>query len=385
MKTKKIILILFVISILNTLSLIADTLVITSNKDGDHLTLHLGYSNMGIFTISGKVNGYNPANPVITKISAEISTDPVNPIFHQADSMFDPATGLWSQSFYSLYGPVQIFMNGLDKNNTVVSSVQMSLYIQPVPPILNAVPDVNNSANCIFTLTAWPDSKIASWSKLEIYYTINGEIPTKDNGTLYTQPFSVSNSLIRAIAVSNNGVYSKEVVSNIISQCTISGDINILGNLYKNGQLLTFNSWLMNGNNMFYNTGNIGIGTDQPTEKLSVNGTIKAKKLIASSQGWADFVFNPDYYLRPLPEVENYVKDNKHLPDMPSETEVKANGISVADMDAKLLQKIEELTLYVIKINQENQKSKADIEELKKTNESLEARLERLEQLLSLR
>ena len=96
------------------------------------------------------------------------------------------------------------------------------------------------------------------------------------------------------------------------------------------------------------NQGCIGIGTDNPQNKLDVVGTIRATEVKVEA-GWSDFVFDKDYKLPTLQEVENHINEHKHLPDIPSEKEVKENGVSLGEMQAKLLQKIEELTLYVIK------------------------------------
>lgn len=99
------------------------------------------------------------------------------------------------------------------------------------------------------------------------------------------------------------------------------------------------------------------------TYKLIVKDGILTEKikvaLSTDAVNWSDFVFADDYQLRPLNEVESFVKKNKHLPEIPSAKEVYANGLDLAQMDAKLLQKIEELTLYVIKQQKE-------IEQLKK-------------------
>ncbi len=78
----------------------------------------------------------------------------------------------------------------------------------------------------------------------------------------------------------------------------------------------------------------------------------------------SDYVFEPDYQLRSLEEVEGYVKENKHLPEVPSAAEFEENGYSIGEMDDVLLRKIEELTLYMI----EQQK---EIEKLKRQNEEL--------------
>lgn len=99
----------------------------------------------------------------------------------------------------------------------------------------------------------------------------------------------------------------------------------------------------------FKPNGNIGIGTIQPgTYKLAVEGTIGARKVKVIQSSWADFVFEPDYRLPSLQEVDEYIKKHKHLPDIPSEAEVMEDGLDLGEMNKKLLQKIEELTLHLI-------------------------------------
>jgi hypothetical protein len=100
--------------------------------------------------------------------------------------------------------------------------------------------------------------------------------------------------------------------------------------------------------------GNVGIGTTNPTEKLSVNGNVRARKLIITQTAWSDYVFNKNYKLRSISEVEKFIIDNHHLPEVPTAKEVATKGISVGETQALLLKKIEELTLYVIELKKEN-------------------------------
>lgn len=95
------------------------------------------------------------------------------------------------------------------------------------------------------------------------------------------------------------------------------------------------------------------------TEKLSI-------AVSTDAVNWADYVFDKGYDLKPLSEVEKYVKENKHLPEVPSAKEVYSKGINVAQMDATLLKKIEELTLYVIELQKQSEVQASEIKALKK-------------------
>lgn len=102
-------------------------------------------------------------------------------------------------------------------------------------------------------------------------------------------------------------------------------------------------------------SGNLGIGTTVSlSEKLSVKGNVKAQKVIVTQTGWSDYVFTKDYRLRSLQDLETFINQYKHLPEVPTAMEVAAKGISVGDNQALLLKKIEELTLYMIGLNKKN-------------------------------
>jgi hypothetical protein len=125
-------------------------------------------------------------------------------------------------------------------------------------------------------------------------------------------------------------------------------------------------------------TGNVLIGTTSSTDvsgnsyMLSVNGKVRATEVKVYTN-WADFVFEPSYRLRPLSEVESFIKANRHLPEIPSAKEVEANGVDIGETQSKLLQKIEELTLYLIEQNKKLEEQalmlkqqQEEIQELKK-------------------
>ncbi|HEX8546965.1 MAG TPA: hypothetical protein VF691_08395, partial [Cytophagaceae bacterium] len=131
--------------------------------------------------------------------------------------------------------------------------------------------------------------------------------------------------------------------------------------------------------------GNVGIGTSTPSEMLHVNGTIRSSKIrigdkhaigthgdyllsvggkilaqsivvtINDKDNWADYVFKKEYKLAALSDVENFIKTEGHLKDIPTSEEVLKNGVDIAVMNAKLLEKVEELTLYMIEMKKENE------------------------------
>ena len=98
---------------------------------------------------------------------------------------------------------------------------------------------------------------------------------------------------------------------------------------------------------------------------LVVDGVVLAKEVqIKNDETWPDFVFEKNYNLLSLNELEEFININKHLPELPTKEEVADNGIGLGEMQAKLLQKVEELTLYMIELKKENNELRQQIENL---------------------
>lgn len=121
------------------------------------------------------------------------------------------------------------------------------------------------------------------------------------------------------------------------------------------------------------NNGYVGIGTSNPQNKLDVNGTIRAKEFIATLSNWPDYVFEKDYKIMNLAEVEEFIKKENRLPGIPSAADIEKSGIELASINKLLLKKIEELTLYSIEQNKKlieqeerNIKIEQELEELRK-------------------
>lgn len=95
-------------------------------------------------------------------------------------------------------------------------------------------------------------------------------------------------------------------------------------------------------------SGNVGIGTTTPKEKLSVNGNIRAREIKVETANWPDYVFEENYEIKSLAEIEAFVNEHKHLPGIPGKKEAEEAGVNLGEMNRKLLEKVEELTLHLI-------------------------------------
>ncbi|WP_119791334.1 tail fiber protein [Flavobacterium anhuiense] len=143
-------------------------------------------------------------------------------------------------------------------------------------------------------------------------------------------------------------------------------------------QEYAINTGVYQNRNAFF-ASNVGIGTINPDEKLTVKGKIHTQEVRVDMAGplVPDYVFADDYKLKSLQEIESYIKENKHLPEIPSAKEIEKNGLMLAEMNMSLLKKMEEMTLYMIEMKKEN-------EEMKNENEKQNKEIEKLKKITSL-
>ncbi len=195
-----------------------------------------------------------------------------------------------------------------------------------------------------------------------------------------TDLFRVANNKMTAIFAGSYGYvgigndnpsYQLDVTGDVHSTADIMGDMNasIAGHATIGGYATVTGN--INGNADAIISGKVVIGSVTAPSGYSLyveKGVLadKFKCAVHGSSDWMDFVFDKNYKLTSLKEVEDYIKANKHLPGVPSADDVVCDGIDMAQMDATLLKKIEELTLYMLEMKKENDAMKAEIANLKK-------------------
>lgn len=232
--------------------------------------------------------------------------------------------------------------------------------------------------------------------------TTTGALTTGSLTTNYGATLKSSLSVAGASTFNGSATFNKSFVGKGTSNEFYNGlTINTGTTIYNSIRLKVDNGWAQisaYGYNNYdpmaflaqkynFKNGNVGIGVENPQAKLHVAGKIlctgeievadlnsnsikvnslNAKDIQMDMHGAADYVFDENYNLKSLSEVENYVNEHKHLPGMPSAAEMDANGVSVSKMSNLLLEKVEELTLHMIKLEKENAALKARVQELEK-------------------
>jgi hypothetical protein len=223
-------------------------------------------------------------------------------------------------------------------------------------------------------LTPMASLQAQYWSNSNVLTTTNSNvgIGTTSPGNLLT----VYGAMDEVAAFANNSINNTR-----ISVRNQTGAINLgIGNANKYGYVWSGTGNVFIGDDgaptmmiLGMNNGSVGIGTwDTKGYKLAVNGSAIFTKVVTKAYGlWPDYVFNSGYKLPSLVEVEQYINQYHHLPEVVAAEEVDKNGLDLAENQAALLKKVEELTLYMIDQSKKQQKLEEEVAELRKENEAL--------------
>ncbi len=279
------------------------------------------------------------------------------------DNLNQGAIAFWSN--ISSTGDHQMVWarNGVDVPNWMGLSIVKPNFASPIKSYFRSS---NSSAISNDTYCAYDNQwhfVVCMWDTEEVSYWVDGvkvasDVPNGSNTGTGTG-FWLGN------AVSNREYWTKGKIDDLSIYDRVL-TIEEINKLYTTRPIIEENcTWSCDGVNMIYNNGNVGIGTSTPDQKLTVKGKIHTEEvLIDLNIPVPDYVFDDEYPLQEIEDVEEYVNKNKHLPEIPSAGEIEKTGLGVGEMNMKLLKKIEELTLYLIKLNKENKELKKRIEKL---------------------
>jgi hypothetical protein len=230
---------------------------------------------------------------------------------------------------------------------------------------------------------------------LPLNYVFPQEIEAKLSGNTSGEGFSVkdnlNNTLFRITGEGNVGIGTTNPLrkmqvngalgwgtTNAVLQTDQGASIELRGDGspyidFSNNLVSDYNVRLvLNRNNILEIDGNVGIGTSNANGyKLAVGGNVIAEEIVVKlKENWPDYVFNKNYEKPKLKELENYILDNGHLPKIPNSENVSKEGINIGEIQIKMLEKIEELTLYLIEQDKKLEKLENDYELLKKKFDS---------------
>lgn len=325
------------VRVTGSISSIGATNLYLQTNGTTHATIQSSTGNMGIGTTTPtqklEVNGNIKTNGLIMNGDIQVGGILTPPEGSYGKKLYfgDPAEGtdpVWISRFNPGYDRAELRVNlGDDQVDKLMIGAEL-YYSNPgeFTPVLTATMDgqrvgIGNS-NPAQTLDVWGTGKM------------DRLLLDPNNGG--TMNIHVDNSAYAAFATNRPYFYLDKPIQ------VFNGIMGSMGasdlQLQTNG---TTHATILNSN------GNVGIGIANPLYKLDVNGIVRAEEVIINTDG-ADFVFADDYRLRSLREVEEHITANKHLPDIPSAASMQENGVGMAELQIKLLQKIEELTLYVI-------------------------------------
>jgi hypothetical protein len=248
------------------------------------------------------------------------------------------------------------------------------------------------------------DIKLATNQHVQFLPNVNGAfngtpgiVSVNDAGTAYTSLGFYANNYYFGLGRLGIGATAPLAMLDINSEVGIT-PLRVVGpagyllvdnvgsgeNYYKANSFHQFQNASSNPILTMFNSGTIGIGTTIPDAKLAVNGTIHAKEVKVDLTGWADYVFRPNYGLPSLTAVRTYIDQNHHLPGIPSEDQVKKEGIDLGEINKLLIGKVEELTLYLIQQKEENEAQQKLISNQQKADQSQQEQIDQLKEQLSI-
>jgi hypothetical protein len=241
------------------------------------------------------------------------------------------STGLSGNTSYSYYVVAYNGTGNSSNSNTASATTSTCTTVPTAPSNLTA-----SVASCNQINLSWLDNS----SNETGFYIYRGGSQIASVGSNIT---SYSNTGLTASTSYNYYVVAYNGAGNSSNSNTASGTTTTCSS----------GSWTANGSNIYFNTGKVSIGTNiaNSASALSVSGKILATEVEVVSSITADYVFEPEYKLMPLTDLEKYLQKHKHLPDFPSATEFSEKGQNLGKTDDLLLRKIEELTLYIIEQN----------------------------------
>jgi hypothetical protein len=219
--------------------------------------------------------------------------------------------------------------------------------------ILVDKPDGDNMGNCIpgFNIKLGTKSISFDGTSAGLSVDIKNNILVSDNlyianslvvgNTIYGKPFTEDNYKLQL-----NGSIHTDAAK--IELCDGHADYWRSAKFLVQGPTADYQFFIDNATAFKFSKTVMTVGNSESLMNLRVNGKIDANEVKVSLNHWNDYVFQDDFKLMPLSELESFVSKNKHLPEIPSEKEILNDGINIGEMNALLLKKIEELTLYII-------------------------------------
>lgn len=187
------------------------------------------------------------------------------------------------------------------------------------------------------------------------------------DGILETTLGNINSYQVTGLSASTSYDFTVSALDAAGNESATSNVISVTTNASSGGGGSTTSVWSETTGTASY-TGKVGVGTSTvPGDyKMAIDGKLISEEIkVQLSGNWPDYVFKEGYDLPPLEEIQKYVAEKGHLPNIPSAQEVKDHGVELGEMNRLLLEKIEELTLYLIELKRENAKQQAEINALK--------------------